>query len=158
MFHLTQLYLLVLATISFTTILSGLFYFLLGQFRLGRFVRFIPYPVIGGFLAGSGWLLFRGSIGVMADVSLSIDQLPTLLQADFVARWLPGVIFAVVLYTAIRRFSHFLIMPGVIIGGQIGPRLHGRIGSRFMERAIGGLFGVIGLAMLWLVARELGVI
>ncbi len=48
-------------------------------------------------------------------------------------------------------------VPGVIIGGQIGPRLHGRIGSRFMERAIGVLFGVIGIAMLWLVARELAV-
>ena len=48
-------------------------------------------------------------------------------------------------------------VPGVIIGGQIGPRLQGKIGSRFMERAIGGLFGVIGLAMLWLVARDLSI-
>ena len=48
-------------------------------------------------------------------------------------------------------------VPGVIIGGQIGPRLHGRIGSRFMERSIGGLFAVIGVAMLWLVLTELDV-
>ena len=47
-------------------------------------------------------------------------------------------------------------VPGVIIGGQIGPRLHGRIGSRFMERTIGGLFAVIGIAMLWLVVTDLG--
>lgn len=48
-------------------------------------------------------------------------------------------------------------VPGVIIGGQIGPRLQGKIDSRLMERGIGILFGVIGLAMLWLVARDLSI-
>lgn len=44
-------------------------------------------------------------------------------------------------------------IPAVIIGGQIGPWLQGRIAQRSLERAIAALFGVIGLAMLWIVAR-----
>ena len=38
-------------------------------------------------------------------------------------------------------------IPGVIIGGQIGPRLQGKVNHRDMERAIGVLFAVIGIAM-----------
>lgn len=26
-------------------------------------IRFVPFPVIGGFLAGSGWLILLGGIG-----------------------------------------------------------------------------------------------
>ncbi len=46
-------------------------------------------------------------------------------------------------------------IPGVIIGGQIGPRLQGKISQRSMEKAIAILFGLIGLAMLWIAHREL---
>lgn len=44
-------------------------------------------------------------------------------------------------------------IPAVIIGGQIGPWLQGRIAQRTLEKAIALLFGVIGLAMMWIVAR-----
>lgn len=42
---------------------------------------------------------------------------------------------------------------GVIIGGQIGPWMQGRIQQRAMEKAIALLFGVIGIAMMWIVMR-----
>jgi uncharacterized membrane protein YfcA len=38
-------------------------------------------------------------------------------------------------------------VPGVIVGGQIGPRLQGRVSQHTMVRAIGVLFLLIGLAM-----------
>ena len=46
-------------------------------------------------------------------------------------------------------------VPGVIIGGQIGPRLQGKVHSHTMEKIIGGLFAVIGIAMLWTVYKDL---
>ena len=33
---------------------------ILGSFRLGNLIRFIPFPVMGGFLAGIGWELSDG--------------------------------------------------------------------------------------------------
>lgn len=48
-------------------------------------------------------------------------------------------------------------IPGVIIGGQIGPRLQGKVAQRTMERTIAILFGIIGLAMGYIALRELGV-
>ena len=47
-------------------------------------------------------------------------------------------------------------IPGVIIGGQIGPRLQGRISHRTMEIAIASLFVVLGIAMLLVAAERLG--
>lgn len=44
-------------------------------------------------------------------------------------------------------------VPAVIIGGQIGPWLQGRIAQRTMEKTIAILFGIIGLAMGWIVLR-----
>ncbi len=44
-----------------------------------------------------------------------------------------------------------MLSPGVIIGGQIGPELQVKVPQQLMIRAIGVLFGIIGLAMLRLV-------
>jgi uncharacterized membrane protein YfcA len=46
-------------------------------------------------------------------------------------------------------------VPGVLIGGQLGPWLQGRIPSRSVERGIAVLFAVIGVAMGWSVAEAL---
>lgn len=46
-------------------------------------------------------------------------------------------------------------VPGVIIGGQIGPRLQGKVPQSTMERAIGLLFGVIGTAMMFTVLGDI---
>src|SRR4030095_12432893 len=54
------LYATVIAAIVLTTLLTAATFLLLGQFRLGALVRYLPYPVLGGFLAGTGWLLVLG--------------------------------------------------------------------------------------------------
>jgi SulP family sulfate permease len=42
-----------LAVIVSGTVLAGVAMLTIGRFHLGRFVRYVPYPVIGGFLAGT---------------------------------------------------------------------------------------------------------
>lgn len=104
----------IVATIALASLVSGLFFLLLGQLRQGNLVRYIPYPVIGGFLAGTGWLLFNGGFGVAADLSLSLGSLATLFQPDMLLRWLPSLLFAILLLLILRRRSHFLILPALI--------------------------------------------
>ena len=106
----------ILAAISITTILTGLLFLALGYFKLGKLVRYIPYPVMGGFLAGTGWLLVQGSFGVMTDSLLTPANIPTLLQPIQLTLWLPGILFALALFFIMRRFSHFLTMPAMILG------------------------------------------
>ncbi len=105
----------VVAAVSLTSVLTGVFFFALGSFRLGSLVRFIPYPVIGGFLAGTGWLLVKGSFGVMADVPLGLAQLGTLARWEVARRWLPGLVLALLLFFLLRRFTHALILPGLLL-------------------------------------------
>lgn len=45
--------------------------------------------------------------------------------------------------------------PGVVIGGQIGSRLQGRISAEKMEKIIAILFAVIGVSMIWIVISQL---
>jgi SulP family sulfate permease len=107
----------VVAAIALTTIFTGGLFLALGGFRLGNLVRFIPYPVVGGFLAGTGWLLLKGAVGIMSGVPLDFSNLSRLFQPDILLNWLPGFFFGLILYLVLRRFRHFLLMPGMIIGG-----------------------------------------
>lgn len=78
---------------------------------------------------------------IVTVMSASVTHLITLISADGIK----AVPWNLVCYT----------VPGVIIGGQIGPRLQGKVAARAMQRAISVLFGVIGIAMLATVAVHL---
>ena len=109
------IYSTVLGAIMFSSILTGLLFILMGWFKSSGFVRFIPYPVIGGFLAGTGYLLVKGSLGVMFDVPLTFANLSNFFAPHALWYWLPGVLFGLVLYLILRRSNHFLIMPGAVV-------------------------------------------
>jgi SulP family sulfate permease len=100
--------------IALTSVLAGVFFLALGTLRLGNLVRYMPYPVVGGFLAGTGLLLVRGGIGILTGESLTLGTLDDLFRSGLVVRWLPGVAFAVVLLVAVRRSRRPLVFPGVI--------------------------------------------
>jgi SulP family sulfate permease len=102
----------VVVAIAVTTILCGAFLLGLGYFNLGGLVRFLPYPVVGGFLAGTGWLLVTGSMGMMIDIP---TDLAGLFQPEVLLLWLPGLVFAIMLMVILNRYNHFLLLPGLIL-------------------------------------------
>lgn len=104
-----------LVAIAASALLSGAFFLALGTFKLGRLVRFAPYPVVGGFLAGTGWLLVQGSFDVMAGSPLTLANIPALFQPERLILWGPGLLFALVLFFGLRRIRHVLAMPGMLI-------------------------------------------
>jgi sulfate permease, SulP family len=105
-----------LAGIAISSVATGIILLLIGQFRLGNLIRYIPYPVVGGFLAGTGWLLTRGAIEVMAGQTLSAQTLLKLAQPENIILWLPGTIYAVIILVVMRRTNHFLAWPAIIFG------------------------------------------
>ncbi|OGO23921.1 MAG: hypothetical protein A2Y54_02870 [Chloroflexi bacterium RBG_16_51_16] len=114
-----NIYFTVVAAISFTAILTGIIFLLAGRFGLSSFVRFMPYPVVGGFLAGTGWLLFKGALSVMSGLSMKISDLPSLFTSGQLILWLPGALFGLILILASRRFRHPLLMPAFLLGGIV---------------------------------------
>jgi SulP family sulfate permease len=55
----------ILFSICLATSLSGVIFLIVGYLKLGNLICFMPYPVIGGFLACIGWLLFYGTFSVL---------------------------------------------------------------------------------------------
>ncbi|HEX6269951.1 MAG TPA: SulP family inorganic anion transporter [Anaerolineales bacterium] len=109
----------VVMTVIIASVASGLFYVLIGGFKLSRFVRFIPYPVVGGFVAGTGLLLVQGALGVMLGDTPGIMELGILLRNDRILLWLPGVLFGMGVLIASRRSKHFLTYPALLTGAAI---------------------------------------
>lgn len=139
------------ATMALTTLAAAALFLVLGVLRLGNLVRYVPYPVIGGFLAGTGWLLVDGAINVMAGSGITAATLPVLLGADTVVRWLPGVGLAVVVLVVLRRSRHPLVLPGLLIGAAA--LFHGVLWVRGIPvataRAGGWLLGPFPDEGLW---------
>ena len=104
----------VTAMIMLTSVVSGLFFLLIGGFQLGRFVRFIPYPVVGGFIAGTGFLLVQGAFGVMVGTYPTFANLGLFFQSEYLIRWVPSLLFGIVLVIGARRFPHFLTIPALL--------------------------------------------
>ena len=75
-----------------------------GRFRLGNLVRFVPYPVVGGFLAGTGWLLFKGGIYVASGVEVHLrTHRRSWCSPVTLKRWVPAFVFGVILLVAVRQ-------------------------------------------------------
>lgn len=63
------------ANLLLATSLSGIFLFLMGVFRLGTLVRFIPIAVIVGFTNGIAVLIILSQIRDL--LGLQIDKVPS---------------------------------------------------------------------------------
>ena len=107
-------FLTVVAVIAVSTFLSGAVMVALGALRIGGLVRFMPYPVVGGFLAGTGWLLAKGSLEVMTGVAPTLDSLDRLLGSDLVVKILPGLALGVALVVLARLIRASLTIPVVV--------------------------------------------
>ncbi len=114
-----QVYATAYATLATASLLIAVTFLCLGYFKLGNLVRFIPYPVMAGFLAATGWLLLKSSLGLMAGLTLDWSTLSGLLNGNAMAVWVPGVVLGLVLLTCSWRFKQPVILPGLIIGSIV---------------------------------------
>ena len=75
-----------LSGLMVATMLAGVFLILLGVFRLGTIIKFIPYPIVVGFTSGIAVTIFTTQIKDL--FGLDISSMP----ADFISKW--GVYFS----------------------------------------------------------------
>lgn len=68
--------------LAVATFMAGLLLLLMGFFRVGTIIKFIPYPIIVGFTAGIGVTIFTTQIPDF--LGLHIDRLPS----DFASKWI----------------------------------------------------------------------
>lgn len=158
----TSILLTVLAAIALSSLCTGLFLFVLGRLKLGSKIRFIPYPVVGGFMAGTGWLLVSGSIQITTDISLTFTNLSTFFQINPLLHWGAAFVIALILLIVSNRYQHFLVMPGSLLGLIIGfyAILWGTETSLAQARELGWLLETFPAGGLWqpLSVSDLGAI
>ena len=109
------LFAVVFLFIALSSLLAGVFMLLLGITRVGDLVRYFPYPIVGGFMAGLGWLMLDAGFVVAADLKLNFENLSLLLEGDAIARWLPALLLSLCIVGLQARIRSALIMPGAIL-------------------------------------------
>ena len=89
---------------------TGAGFLVIGRYRLANLVRFVPYSVAAGFVAGIGGAVCLAAMSLMG-VALDWTALPALVQPPELWRWSPGVAFGIALYLAMKRWGRPLILP-----------------------------------------------
>jgi MFS superfamily sulfate permease-like transporter/CRP-like cAMP-binding protein len=149
-------------TLAFITVfLSGLFQMGLGALRLGRAIKFVPYPVIAGFMNGIAILMILSQIGPMlgTDPGLSLRELPDHLADIHPASLLICAVVIAVIFLVPRITRKVpVLLCGLLVGmplhfliawffpGMVGPLVGDLPGADFAPREL--------VAMMNLSARD----
>lgn len=63
------------------TIMAGILLILLGVFKLGTIIKFIPYPIVVGFTSGIAVTIFTTQIKDLLGLTMNV------VPADFISKW-----------------------------------------------------------------------
>src|SRR5262245_31158426 len=112
-----------LVLMALSSALVGILLCGLGLARAGRAVRFVPYPVIGGFLGATGWLMISGASQVITDMPLAVANIHALLGFASLSKLTAAAAIAILLYFGLRRFRNPLVLLGLIFAGVAAAHL-----------------------------------
>jgi SulP family sulfate permease len=101
--------------LALSSALTGLLLCGLGWARLGRAIRFIPYPVIGGFLGASGCLMLMGVVNILTGYRLSLPNIRHVFGIGSAAKLFAGMAVAAFLLLGRRYWKAPLAMPVQLI-------------------------------------------
>lgn len=88
----------VLVLIALTSLATGLGFLAMGYLGWGEIARFVPFPVIGGLLAGTGYLIITGALAILA-----IGSIQDLTASPALGLMWPAVLLGGLLFVAARR-------------------------------------------------------
>lgn len=72
------------AGLMVATLMAGVLLVLLGAFKLGAVIKFIPYPIVVGFTSGIAVTIFTTQIGDIFGLTFDGEKLP----GDFIGKWI----------------------------------------------------------------------
>jgi len=109
----------VLITLGLSTIITGIVLCGFGVTRMGRAIRYVPYPVVGGFLGATGCLLVFGAIRVITGQPLQLATLDRFANMLTLSELAAACAMALVLYLIWHRSRSTFGLPAILIGGTI---------------------------------------
>lgn len=102
----------IIAAIMVATLITGLFLLLLGRLKLGNLVRYIPYPVTGGFFAGIGYIFVEGGLTVASGAEPTFASFS---DVQFLQLTTPAVVLALCLIVGKFFRDNRLSVPGILL-------------------------------------------
>jgi SulP family sulfate permease len=103
------------------TIIAGVILILMGLFKFGSIIKFIPHPVIVGFTTGIAVIIFSSQVNDL--LGLGLVNVPS----DFIEKWI-----AILGNAAGIHLNELLIGGGVILVVVLWPKVTTRIPSPFV--------------------------
>jgi sulfate permease, SulP family len=136
----------VVAMIVATSLVTGVVFLAMGYLGLGDVARFVPFPVIGGLLAGTGYLIVAGAASI-----LGVGSLSDLSDGDMAGTFWPALALAV-LFFAVTRLgvtsrAYLVFLVVAVAGFHLTMRLAGMGAGTALDR--GWLLGPFPEGSLW---------
>jgi SulP family sulfate permease len=113
----------VLITLSLSAVVTGLALGGFGLTRLGRAIRYVPYPVVGGFLGATGLLILLGGIRVITGMPVQLATLGQFVNPLTLAELAAAGTMALALYLTWHRSRSPFGLPIILIAGVIAAHL-----------------------------------
>lgn len=121
--------------LAIATVMAGIMLILMGAFKLGAIIRFIPYPIVVGFTSGIALTIFTTQIKDL--FGLTMNHVP----ADFVSKW-------------IAYFQHFDSTNWIALAVGIGSILIISITPKFSKKIPGSLIAIIVMTIISYILRH----
>ncbi|OGA52685.1 MAG: hypothetical protein A3G24_11815, partial [Betaproteobacteria bacterium RIFCSPLOWO2_12_FULL_62_13] len=133
----------ILGLVFMCLLLAGLFQTLLGALRFGNFVKYIPYPVVAGFMNGIAVSVFLAQLHPLLGVPA------TVMWSDGAGAWWDafkpyGLLIGMLTLLFIRMSLGFVkFIPPILTGLILGTLTYYLARSLLGEPAVGGTIGDI---------------
>ena len=113
----------VIITLGFASIVTGIVLCCFGVTRLGRAIRYVPYPVVGGFLGATGYLILLGGVRVITGMRLQFTTLGQFANPLTLSELGAACVMALILYLTWHRSRSPFGLPVILIGGVIAAHI-----------------------------------
>jgi SulP family sulfate permease len=109
----------IIVLLMVSSIFAGIAAFAFGKLRLGYLARFMPYPVVGGFLAAVGYLLWTSALGMMLDEEVTIYTIWHVVGQSDPLRWVQWMLAALGITLLLRRGSGVFTLPFTLLASIV---------------------------------------
>jgi sulfate permease, SulP family len=113
----------VLITLGLSSIVTGIVLCGFGLTRMGRAIRYVPYPVVGGFLGATSCLILLGAIRVITGHRLQFTTLDQFVNLQTLWELAAACATALVLYLTWHRSRSSFGLPVILIAGVIAAHI-----------------------------------
>ncbi len=113
----------VLLTLALATVATGIVLCVFGMTRIGRAIRYVPYPVVGGFLGATGCLILLGAVRVITGERLQFATLGQFENFLTLSKLAAACVMALILYLTWHRSRSSFGLPAILVGGVIAAHI-----------------------------------